>query len=82
MSINFKDNTKMNKETKVQETEAQCAIQNVNPRFKINGLVRRKEGWRYAGSIERAKDIQKEAVDFGINSLIYEWIDNEWVNVG
>ncbi len=72
----------MNKKNETSKTTAQCAIQNVNPRFKINGLCRRKEGWRYAGSIERAKDIQKKAIDYGINSLIYEWIDNKWVNVG
>ncbi len=61
-------------------TSHPCDIE-VNPRFKINGLCRRKEGWLYAGSIERAKDIQKNAVNYGINSLIYEWIDGEWVNV-
>lgn len=63
------------------KTEQPSTLQKVNQHFRINGLSRRKEGWRYAGSIERAKDIQNKAIEFGINSLIYEWVDGRWVNV-
>ena len=69
-------------ESKLEAQRQQLDIPVANPRFKINGLGRRKEMWRYAGSIERAKDIQKKAVDYGINSLIYELIGGKWVNVG
>lgn len=41
-------------------------------RFRVNVLHRGKERWKYCRTIERAKFLQRSAIDGGLSSIIYE----------
>ena len=56
-------------------------IQHVMTRFKVNGIINGHEIWVLTDDLKTAKKVKEEAINHAIDSDIYQYTEDGWLNV-